>query len=68
MASPFVPKGQEGLLLRSPLMYGFSPPKDFLHPKSIYTTVSLHAKVYQKAHVCRNKIGLVRSLRWHRAD
>lgn len=34
---PFVPKGQDGLLLRSPLTFGFSPHSSIQHPKPIYT-------------------------------
>lgn len=37
MALSFIPKGQDGLLVRSPLIQGFSPHCSFQHPKPIYT-------------------------------
>ena len=39
-SSSFVPKGQKGLLLRSPLTIDFSPPSDTRQPKPIYSRVS----------------------------
>jgi len=35
----FVPEGQKGLLLRTPLTYGFTAPKAFTQPKAIYSKV-----------------------------
>lgn len=41
MAFSFVPKGQEGLLLRSPLTNGLAPHATLKMPKPIYTKVCL---------------------------
>ena len=55
MASPFVPKGREELLLRTPLTFGFTGPSNMYQPSNSQNYVSWSLGLVMRLESCRQK-------------